>query len=47
MIDKQPPITIRVTCESCQQTFEIRKSNKPEKVPCPKCGIVDVLHIAE
>jgi hypothetical protein len=47
MPDKQPPITIRVTCDSCLQTFEIRKSNKPEGYPCPKCKITGVLHLAE
>lgn len=45
MVDKQLPPTIRVHCESCQQTFEIRKSNKPESYPCPKCKINGVLSL--
>ena len=46
MVDKLPPPTIRVTCDSCMMTFEIQKSNRPDTYPCPVCKINGVLKYA-
>lgn len=41
--DNTQPITIRVHCSQCDQTFDIRKSNHPESRACPRCRIYGTL----
>jgi hypothetical protein len=36
---KQSPEMVNVTCPGCKKVFGIPKTDRPEKIKCPECGL--------